>query len=167
MHYKGFIIGALVVAALAGIMWWGAQQKNGGNATTPEEKSNGLLVSVERIFDFGSISMAAGNVKHTFAVKNTGSEAVRIRKMYTSCMCTSAILTIGSGKRYGPFGMPGHGFIPSINTEVRSGEEINVEVIFDPAAHGPAGIGEIERLVALEHNAGESLELNIRAVVTP
>ncbi|KKT83316.1 MAG: hypothetical protein UW81_C0021G0020, partial [Candidatus Giovannonibacteria bacterium GW2011_GWC2_44_9] len=41
------------------------------------------------------------------------------------------------------------------------------EVVFDPAAHGPAGVGRIERAVYLENSASEALQLKFSATVTP
>src|SRR3989338_1285615 len=45
--------------------------------------------------------------------------------------------------------------------------EATLEVVFDPAAHGPAGVGRIERVVYVEHSAGDLLEFQISAMVTP
>lgn len=81
-------------------------------------------------------------------------------------MCTTALLAIGE-KQFGPFGMPGHMAIPRIDQNIEPNKEATVEVVFDPAAHGPAGVGLIQRLVTLENNAGESVELQFSAVVTP
>ena len=63
--------------------------------------------------------------------------------------------------------MPGHGFVPSADVVLNPGETAEVEVISDPAAHGPSGIGRIERSVYLEGDAGSLVELRIRATVTP
>lgn len=101
-----------------------------------------------------------------FQVKNTGEEPVTIGQMYTSCMCTSATLMM-NGKEFGPYGMPGHGFVPKVNKSIEPGEEAAVEVVFDPAAHGPAGIGKIQRSVIIENNAGDPFEFQISANVTP
>jgi hypothetical protein len=81
-------------------------------------------------------------------------------------MCTSASLTTGDEK-FGPFGMPGHGAIPSIKATVAVNQEAEIEVVFDPTAHGPAGVGKIQRVVILENNAGGPIELNFSAMVTP
>ena len=70
-------------------------------------------------------------------------------------------------RQKGPYGMPGHGFIPKINETLNSGEEALVEVVFEPAAHGPAGVGPIQRAIAIENNAGEPVELLFAAIVTP
>jgi hypothetical protein len=70
-------------------------------------------------------------------------------------------------KQFGPVGMPGHGVIPSINQSINPSKEAVVEVTFDPAAHGPAGVGQVERKVILENNTGEALEIQFVAIVTP
>ena len=87
---------------------------------------------------------------------------------FKSTIFRAAILRTSSGKELGPYGMPGHGgFAPAINQIVASGEEITVKVIFDPAAHGPAGVGLIERAVYVENNSGKPVEIQFKAVVTP
>lgn len=116
--------------------------------------SAGLLVAEESHFDFKTISMADGKVSHRFEIKNSGSEPLKIKKVYTSCMCTVASVTDAKGAAYGPFGMPGHGGGSSpAAIEVNAGESITVEAVFDPAAHGPQGVGKIKRVVYLETNS--------------
>ncbi len=124
------------------------------------------LSTSETAYDFGSISMKNGKVTHAFMVKNETGAPVTIAKMYSSCMCTSASL-LRAGETYGPFGMPGHGAIPRIDQTLAPGEEATVEVVFDPNAHGPAGVGFIRRVVYLEGTAGDKFELRISANVTP
>ncbi|MBI2640334.1 MAG: DUF1573 domain-containing protein [Candidatus Sungbacteria bacterium] len=163
---KNIIIGILaIIVIIGGLVWFGRPSSN-NQAAGLALNSNGVLRAEETDFDFGSISMAAGNVRHAFRIKNVGSEAVTIGKMYTSCMCTTAYLAAGD-KKFGPYGMPGHGFIPKINETVNPGEEAEVEIVFDPAAHGPAGVGEIQRVVTIENNGRERLELQFSAMVTP
>mgnify|MGYP001591923414 CR=1 FL=1 len=158
----GIVIGIVI---LGGLVW--IARPDGPNTASVVASSNGsLAVEEANNYDFGSISMAAGKVKHTFKIKNTSAEAVTIGKMYTSCMCTTASLMMG-GKQFGPVGMPGHGAIPKINQTINPNEEAAVEVVFDPAAHGPAGVGRIQRTVTLENNSGKPVELSFAAVVTP
>lgn len=155
----------VTILVLGGLVWIARPDAQGTSST--QTKSSGVLVVEEaNNYDFGTISMAAGKVKHTFKVKNTSNESVVVSKVYTSCMCTSATLVIGD-KQFGPFGMPGHVVIPRIDQTVNPNEEVTVEVIFDPAAHGPAGVGRIQRTVTLENNAGQPVELLFAAVVTP
>ncbi|MFH1193082.1 MAG: DUF1573 domain-containing protein [Candidatus Jorgensenbacteria bacterium] len=126
----------------------------------------GVLVATENRFDFGTVSMAAGKVTHTFVVKNGGAVPQPLTRFYTSCMCTEATLIQGE-KRMGPVGMAGHSVVPRWNLTFAPGEEVRVEVAFDPAAHGPAGIGAIAREVRLDSDAGTLLTLGIAANVTP
>lgn len=162
---KSTVIGIVIaILALGGIVW--IARPDSQNGSTPLQNSEGVLSAQETSFDFDTISMAAGKVKHAFRIKNTSNEPVSIGRMYTSCMCTTAAL-IMAGKQFGPYGMPGHGFIPEINEAMAPGEEATVEVVFDPAAHGPAGVGRIQRTVTIENNAGQTLELGFTALVTP
>jgi hypothetical protein len=71
-----------------------------------------------------------------------------------------------AGKK-GPFGMIGHAAIPAIAETLVPGGRARVEIVFDPAAHGPAGVGRIERAIMAETNAGKPLELGFVAMVTP
>lgn len=157
----------LGIFALAGLIWL-ARPSGGDNPVPAPLASNRsfLIGEAGNEYDFGTISMAAGRVSHAFRLKNAGEEAVLISKMYTSCMCTTATLVM-NGQRFGPVGMPGHGVIPKLNQLIGPNEEATVEVVFDPAAHGPAGVGRIQRAVILENNAGRLLELKFAALVTP
>lgn len=161
----------IVTLALAGFALLGASRPSGGpaslgNLVNNQSGSSGSLVVSEASYDFGTISMRRGNVQRVFTVKNTSQEAVTVTKLYTSCMCTTATL-VKSEKKIGPFGMPGHGFMPSIKETLAPQEEVEVEVIFDPAAHGPSGIGRIERLIYVENDAGSLLTFGFTATVTP
>ena len=130
-------------------------------------RSAGRLAAVETKFNFGSISMAAGKVSHRYRFRNAGTEPIVLGKMYTSCMCTTAALVKSSGRKFAPVGMPGHTPIPALNETMQPNEEAMVEVVFDPAAHGPAGIGPTDRVVTIENSAGRPLELAFTANVTP
>ena len=137
------IIGIIVtILVLGGLVF--IARPDAPSAPPVQANSNGTLAVEETSnYDFGAISMAAGKVKRAFKIKNTSNEAVVINKIYTSCMCTTATL-INKGKQFGPYGMPGHAAIPKINQTVNPNEETTVEVVFDPAAHGPAGVGKIK-----------------------
>lgn len=163
-----YILGILfLLVLLAGIVWIARPGENGTNnqARLNGTVQKGNLTATETFYDFGSISMAAGNVSRVFTVKNTGTSAITIEKIYTSCMCTTAILR--GEREWGPYGMPGHGFTGTMKEELGPGKEARVEVIFDPAAHGPAGVGRIERSVYLESDTDANLELQFTATVTP
>ncbi len=160
-----FIWAGIILAALIGFILL-ARPASQPTPASPVLGKNGALTAQENNYDFGAISMAAGKVSKTFVIKNTGTDALAVNQLYTSCMCTEATLKIG-GRSVGPFGMPGHGFAQRINETIQPNEEVMVEAIFDPAAHGPAGVGRIERAVYLENSAGKALELKFSATVTP
>lgn len=157
------LVGALVLFAWLG-MPTGSPEKESAQVTRGLE--NIELSADETVYDFGTISMAAGKAVHTFKIQNLSALPISIEKIYTSCMCTTATLD-AEGEKFGPYGMPGHGFIPKINKTLSPGAEALVEVVFDPAAHGPAGVGRIQRSIVIENNGSEPLELGFTAVVTP
>ena len=125
------------------------------------------LTAAEKLYDFGTISMSRGEVAKIFEIANSTNEEIEIENVVTSCMCTTAYLESGSGEK-GPFGMPGHGGpAGKVREIVRPGETRKVRVVYDPNAHGPAGIGPVDRFVYLTEASGKNLELEIKAVVTP
>lgn len=128
--------------------------------------TTGPLVAPEPSYDFGTISMAAGKVSHKFWLGNEGAAPVAINRIYTSCMCTDAWL-LTPASRKGPFGMPGHGALPSVHERVFPGQKVQLEVVFDPAAHGPSGVGPVDRIVTVNNDAGAPIELRIAALVRP
>ena len=174
MKNKKIIISIIVLALLAGgLLVLGRPSAEDG---TPAVLSTegvaggqivvGSLTASEGSFDFGSISMARGKVARVFRIANSGTDPITIQKIYTSCMCTTADLIIGD-REFGPYGMPGHGMLPSINAVLEPAAEGNIRVVFDPAAHGPAGIGTVTRVVYVETKESGTLELSISATVTP
>lgn len=159
-----FIFCLIIVFGIIGFMKWNQQGKTVNNGPV------GSYLSVDNSFyDFGTISMAKGKVRTVFSLKNTTAETIVVEKLYTSCMCTSATLEI-NGERKGPFGMPSHKAIPKINQQITPGTKAFVEVEFDPAAHGPAGVGKIERKVFLDilsQGKQGKQEFSFSANVTP
>jgi len=126
----------------------------------------GGLQARETAFDFGLISMAAGKVTHRFWFRNEGAASVLIRRIYTSCMCTTATLVKGM-KIINSYGMPGHGPLPEVNESLNPGEAAYIDAVFDPAAHGPAGLGPTQRVVTIESDTGAPVELHFAANVRP
>ncbi|MBI5913577.1 DUF1573 domain-containing protein [Candidatus Azambacteria bacterium] len=165
---RGIILGILATVIVGGIILFAWQSTQKSTATVQKEWSASALEAGETFFDFGTISMAAGGVRNSFAVRNAGAEPVTITKITTSCMCTKATLKSG-GRSFGPFGMPGHGAVPSIRQEIMPGETAEIEAVFDPAAHGPSGTGKIRRIVTVETNSQTKpkLEFSFAADVTP
>ncbi len=163
------LIAAGIAVLIVGAVIILAKPDPAGSSPPPRVEvvqTNRALTANELSYDFGTVSMAAGNVTHKYWIRNTGSTPILIRKMYTSCMCTTAALVKG-GKKSAAAGMPGHGFMPTLNEPLQPNEAAMVEVVFDPAAHGPAGIGRIERTVTIQTDLERPLELAFVATVTP
>ena len=122
----------------------------------------------ESNYDFGEVSMAKGLVEHEFILSNTSSAPVNIGSVETTCMCTTAYLKVSGGKEAGPFGMPGHGGPRgAANLTVNPGEKLIVRAVFDPAAHGPAGVGGVERAVIIDVGKQEPVVVSFKALVRP
>lgn len=162
------MIAAGVAALIVGAAIIVAKPDPAQSSPAPRIEAQGprMLKANETNFDFGTISMAAGNVSHRYWIRNTGEQPIIVRKMYTSCMCTTATLIKG-GRKSPTVGMPGHGFMPTLDETLQPNEAAMVEVVFDPAAHGPAGIGRTERLVTLQTDRERPLELSFVVNVTP
>ena len=130
------------------------------------ENEKGFLTAEETAFDFGNVPMYGGKVKHNFTLKNDGQGPVKISKIYTSCMCTEATLISGKSKK-GPFGMPGHGgLVTFANQEIAAGESVTMEVEVDPAAHGPQGTGPAKKVVYIETDDSQKIQLMMDINVT-
>lgn len=118
----------------------------------------------ETEYDFGTVPLMGGILKKTFEIKNNGDGDLVIGPLWTSCHCTSAIFK-WNGKQSPEFNMAK---IPW-SQKLAPGETGQIEVIFDPAFHGPAGIGAAIRAIFFETNdpQNESPEVRIVANVTP
>ena len=166
MNSKNIIIGIGVLAFLGILFWAGKNNAKPAEQTEGPKIESSLTANISS-FDFGTIQMKNGNVEKVFTLKNEGDAEIRFANVFTSCMCTTAYLE-KAGEKQGPFGMPGHGG-PSASPRlsVLPGETMNVRVVFDPNAHGPAGVGLMERTVHLVEEGGAEEVLSIRSMVTP
>lgn len=116
----------------------------------------------ETSYDWGEIGINGGNVEKDFVIKNSGDETLKIFNVATSCMCTSAQFV---GEKSSPiFGMHTKS---SYVEEIAPGEEGTLRVTFDPAYHGPSGVGPITRQVEMMTNDPEmpKIDLTLTAVV--
>lgn len=161
---KTILISLSVALGLFGLLLLGQ-----GKQTADSHADYGgidTLSASEIMYDFGKISMKDGLVDHVFKVTNTSNEDVYIKSIYTSCMCTNAYIQSAKEEK-GPFGMEGMGYVPPAKETIRAGESRDVRVVYDPNAHGPAGVGSIDRFVYLIDANGKSFQMEIKALVTP
>lgn len=143
------ILAGLIFATL--LLIGGGVVLLGGKPTAiPEVTSEVLGIEASPSFyDLGDVAINGGIVTKEYSVKNTTNGVIKLKKVTTSCMCTTASVQIG-GKETKFFGMEGHGDAnPPVNIEMKPGEEGKVMVKFDPAAHGPQGTGPFNRVVYL------------------
>ena len=141
----------------------------GGNSSgAPQLTSEVLGIETNPSFyDLGSVPINGGIVTKEYSIKNTTNAPIKLKKVTTSCMCTTASVQInGESNKF--FGMEGHGDAnPSINIEIKPGEEGKVVVKFDPAAHGPQGTGPFNRVVYLNFSDPAGIkELTFSGTVT-
>lgn len=172
MKSKNIMVVSLVLLAFVVLFVWGYAGKGGTTASVQsaaEAVSNvkSALTSAETFYDFGTISMKNWNVSKEFTVNNPTNADITISTVLTSCMCTTAFIVGQDGKTKGPFGMEGMGYVPPANEVIKAGESRIIRVVYDPNAHGPAGVGMIDRFVTLTDSSGGTLQLEIKAVVTP
>lgn len=109
------------------------------------------LTIKEKRFDLGDVSMADGLAFRKVELKNSGTADLEISSIKTSCMCTQAVLEV-EGKKSPKFGM--HTSSAFWSENIKPGQSANLEVIFDPNAHGPNATGPITRTVTLVSNDG-------------
>lgn len=100
-------------------------------------------------YEMGDVPIDGGIVTREYTVKNNTAEELTLRKVATSCMCTEAKVVMGEEETI-YYGME-HATDknPPVNMSFAPGEEAKVIVNFDPAAHGPEGVGPFERDVWL------------------
>ena len=111
--------------------------------------------------------MKDGDVSREFTITNSTDKDITVKTLLTSCMCTSAFIVRPDGKTKGPFKMPGMGYVPPANEIIKAGESRIIRVVFDPNAHGPAGVGQIDRFINLTDENGGELQFEIKALVKP
>lgn len=169
---KAFSIALLAALVLLGLAVWG--YGSGGRSTTASVQgvtnsgANSALTAPEILHDFGTIRMKDGLVEKEFTLTNPTSADITITSIVTSCMCTTAYLLSPGGSQKGPFGMPGHsGPATGVEENVRAGESRTLRVVYDPNAHGPAGVGPVDRFVLVTDRSGATLQFEIKAIVRP
>lgn len=116
--------------------------------------------AINNSHDWGTISMKDGKVEVIFEVKNNGSETLKLYDVVTSCTCTTAQLILGDNKS--PlFGM--HSKFDYV-LEIPAGETAQVKAVFDPAFHGPTGVGQISRQITVKTNDASRPQLTFNAI---
>ncbi len=157
----------LIVAVLAAtvvIMAGGVLVLNSSSSPQITASQNAkAYVSDPTSHDWGNVDYGGGVVKKSFTIRNSGTDALRLYNIRTSCHCTRAYVTIG-GRDSPNFGMDS---VSSWTGEVASGKEAKITAVYDPAFHGPSGIGPFTRFVSVETNdkANPKLTFTLTGIV--
>lgn len=110
-------------------------------------------------FDWGNIDYGGGDVTAEFSINNPGSGTLSLSEVSTSCMCTTAQVIINENKSpY--FGM--HQKSSWIG-QIPPGGQAKLKIVFDPAFHGPSGVGPVTRQIVMKTNDPDhpKLEFNL------
>ncbi len=147
-------VGIAIFTFSAIMMAFTVGQRSSSSPSSSSSSSSGTpkYESSETRHAFGDIPMSVGKVTKIFDVKNSGDADLEISDISTSCMCTEARFIV-DGKRSPAFGMKGHGKSPTFwKGKLEPGQEGQLEVIYDPNAHGPSATGPITRTVTVVSN---------------
>lgn len=158
-----FLIGiiAVTILILGGAVYFGS--KMGATSQVIADSQVSMMAGESR-HDWGTIDINGGTVNKSFTIENKGSIPLKLYDVKTSCMCTTAQLKTAEqvSKKFGM-----HEKNPSV-FEVQPGETVDLIVEFDPAFHGPSGVGPISRVVTMSTNSAEnptlSFQLNANVV---
>ncbi len=158
-----FLLGAMIFLGL----------QNARPASDAVGATQDAVVQIEpQTLDMGTVRQSEGVAERSFAIENKGAASLRISGLQTSCMCTSVQLVVGEEKSQ-RFGMAGHGGSSaaprSWSMEIPPGTKGELRVFYDPNAHGPTGVGPVERIITFNTNdiAHQNVEVRIRGIVTP
>ena len=160
----GIFLGTIIL--IGGLAWIAKPTANNPNNGQVNYTASSLK-SDTTFFDFGTISMKDGDVTKEFTVTNPTDKDILVTTLETSCMCTKAFMVRPDGTTKGPFGMRSMGYAWPINDTIKAGENRIVRVVYDPNAHGPAGVGPTDRFAILTEESGGQLQFEIKALVMP
>ena len=149
-----FIVGAFIftlvlIFGLAFVI----SSKGSKEKVLSETAAQGVSVA-ENAYDLAEVPINGGIVTKEYEVKNETGGEIELVKIATSCMCTTASAQVGDNKpRF--VGMERAGDKnPLVDLKIKNGETAKVTVNFDPAAHGPEGVGAFDRVVWLYFDNG-------------
>lgn len=110
-----------------------------------------FAATVENVsYNWEDINIEGGLVSHSFPFENSSDQDLLIKTASTSCMCTTAEIELESGETSPLFSMHE---ATEWGQLVAPGEKFEVNVVFDPMAHGPDAVGTITRSVFIETSA--------------
>ena len=151
LYLIAMVLAGTVVLVGGGTYLFGTEELPADVAPSGDTK----LVVENTNHSWGEIPINGGNVRAEFMIKNEGEAPLRLFDVSTSCTCTTAQLEI-NGKKSPEFSMhTKSGYV----TEVPPGESAKLKIEFDPAFHGPQGVGAMTRQIRMKTNDAERQEL--------
>ena len=142
-----FLVGTIAVTIfiLGAVVYFGLKAGTTAKVITDSQVE---LVANDTQYDWGTISMANGIVNKSFTIANPSDAPLKLYDVKTSCMCTTAQLKTASqtSKKFGMHEKNSNVF------EINPGETAELFVEYDPAFHGPSGIGPISRTITMDTN---------------
>lgn len=146
-HIDPFVGGIILftVLILGIVVVVGLKQGTTTSITADEQVA---LSTDSNTYSWGEIDIDGGIVTKSFAIQNTSTAPLKLYDVKTSCMCTTAQLKT-SQSASGKYGM--HEKSTDM-FEVAPGETAELLVEFDPAFHGPSGVGPITRTITMDTN---------------
>lgn len=142
---KTKIIVYVLLAAIAVLGFYGYFR------ATPRMESGGknrprIEIEPASGWDFGEVKYGE-KLEHTFRLKNSGEKILKVKKVATSCACTTASVA---------------------KEQISPGEETELKVVYDTGAmSGPTGRGKQERIIYIKSNdpLNPQVEVEIYAMV--
>lgn len=139
------ITGATILLLVGGVFFLSKQP---AGSVTLSTNAAALFATDHDRYEWGDIDYGGGKVSHRFTIKNDGTADLSIANLKTSCMCTTVQFVSPSGNS------------PALAMHQKSSWEgtlapnqaADIEAVFDPAYHGPQGVGPIERIVSFDTN---------------
>lgn len=118
-----------------------------GCSTITQAPSNSGKISsaTDLFYDFGNMDINGGTQSHTFGFANEGPTPLYITDLKTSCMCTKAEIKNDSLQT-----------IETSQAKFEPGEFFHIFVTYDPLAHGPNAVGDVNRSIILTTTSEEN-----------
>ena len=148
-------IGLFTLVILGGVVFFGV--KMGETTEVVADTSVSMNIN-DNTYDWGTIDINAGKVTKTFTIENNGSTPLKLYDVKTSCTCTTAQL-ISDTDTSKKFSMHEKG---ASVFEVEPGKTAELLIEFDPAFHGPNGVGAISRTISMSTNDANNPELSFQ-----
>ncbi|MDO8551272.1 MAG: DUF1573 domain-containing protein [bacterium] len=132
------------------------------------QKEGGVKIGIDHDkYEFGTVKLTSGIVEHKYPVTNAGQKDLKIANLASSCACTKVYFKSSAGESP-KASMKGMTKPSSWVGVLKPGGQGELVMDFDPAFHGPGGVGKISRSLSFETNdpAHTYIEFSMSGEVT-